>query len=133
MDNITGYQWGDDNRFIGTYVFPNNQDKEDIHLPPNTTLIAPPTEYPVGSVPCWNGESWVIKSTVTIQNTEEPILSHAEMMAKIQQERKQSETEALRFQEQIEEELRLKEEQYLEAERLTALEKQAEAEASSGA
>lgn len=41
---LTGYQWGDDNSYIGTYLFPNNEDQEYVHLPPRTTLIPPP--YP---------------------------------------------------------------------------------------
>lgn len=66
---ITGYQWGDDNTFIGEYIFPNNLDKEDIHLPPRTTLIAPPktTNKQVAS---WDGEKWILqnkpKTTITV-------------------------------------------------------------------
>ena len=42
-NTITGYQWGNQNRFIGEYTIINNLDKDDIHLPPNTTLIPVPT------------------------------------------------------------------------------------------
>ena len=58
---IIGYQWGTHGQFIGAYSFPNNMDKEDIHFPPNTTLISPLTECPVDSEIAWNGESWEIR------------------------------------------------------------------------
>lgn len=42
-EKIIGYQYSTDNyKLIGEYIFPNNMDKEEIHLPPFTTLIKPP-------------------------------------------------------------------------------------------
>lgn len=45
---ITGYQYGPNFSLLGVYQFPNNEDKEDIHLPPNTTLAVPPMTIPDG-------------------------------------------------------------------------------------
>lgn len=50
---ITGFQWGDGNRFIGPYEFENNKDQEAIHLPPKTTLIEPPAPES-GKVILWD-------------------------------------------------------------------------------
>ena len=58
---ITGFQYSPvDGAFIGEYQFPNNLDKEEIHMPPNTTLLAPPAEVPFGSVAKWDGKAWVV-------------------------------------------------------------------------
>jgi hypothetical protein len=39
---IDGYMYSsDDGKYLGIYPFPNNLDKEDIHLPPFTTLNEP--------------------------------------------------------------------------------------------
>ena len=58
---ITGYQYGPINgEFRGIYEFPNNLDKEEIHMPPFTTLVAPP-EVQEGMVACWNGTEWIVK------------------------------------------------------------------------
>jgi len=40
---ITGYQWGDDMSYIGTYQFVRNLDQMAVHMPPRTTLQEPPT------------------------------------------------------------------------------------------
>jgi len=57
---IKGYQWSPvTKKFIGDYDFPNNQDKEDIHLPPNTTLTAPPS-VTSGFCAFWIDGSWVV-------------------------------------------------------------------------
>ena len=53
-DHITGYQWGDGNRYIGPYDFPANIDQYAIHLPPRTTMTAPPKEIPPGQVAVWD-------------------------------------------------------------------------------
>jgi len=61
-DVIKGYQWSPQNKkFMGEYVFPNNKDKEEIHMPPFTTLINPPISIPEkGYCPYWNGNEWYI-------------------------------------------------------------------------
>ncbi len=42
--NITAYQYSPSNKkYVGEYIFPNNMDKKDIHLPPYTTLEQPPS------------------------------------------------------------------------------------------
>lgn len=58
---ITGYQYGSiHGEYRGIYNFPNNLDKEDIHLPPLTTLIPPP-QTSEGMIACWNGIEWLIE------------------------------------------------------------------------
>lgn len=59
---LTGYQYGDDNGFIGEYHFENNRDKDDIHLPPRTTLQAPPRPLPVDQEAAWDGAQWIIRN-----------------------------------------------------------------------
>lgn len=61
MDNITGYQWGSEFLYCGVYIFPNNLDKDEIHLPPNTTLKVPPES---DQEIFWNGDDWEIKPKV---------------------------------------------------------------------
>lgn len=57
---ITGYQWGIKGQFIGTYEFHNNQDKDELHVPPFTTLVCPPV-FAVGQEAIWNGEGWMVQ------------------------------------------------------------------------
>ena len=58
---ILGYQYSPvDNKFIGEYRFWNNLDKEEIHMPPNTILVAPPDVSGTNSAYWENGE-WVVK------------------------------------------------------------------------
>lgn len=58
---ITGYQYSPvHNGYIGIYKFPNNKDKEEIHLPPYTTLVPPPEPWPEPEHPVWNGSEWVL-------------------------------------------------------------------------
>ena len=59
---IDGYQFGEHNQFIGVYQFPNNLDKEEIHLPPNTTLVSPPN-ITDNEMLFWDSASseWIIK------------------------------------------------------------------------
>jgi hypothetical protein len=54
---IKGYHYKSNKRFSGDYEFPNNLDKEEIHMPPNTTLVAPPT-IPAGKEALWDGKGW---------------------------------------------------------------------------
>lgn len=61
-DLITGYQYGPEKgEFRGEYRFPNNMDKDEIHVPPFTTLVAPPADVPFGKYPCWDGKKWILK------------------------------------------------------------------------
>ena len=55
---ITGYQYGPDNRFIGKFIFPKNLDKDAVHLPYNTVLIAPPIANKEKDN-LWDGVKWV--------------------------------------------------------------------------
>jgi len=62
-DQITGYQWGDCGRYIGPYTFENNRDQERVHLPPRTTLVAPPTGLPVDEEAAWEPARgrWIVR------------------------------------------------------------------------
>jgi hypothetical protein len=51
---VTGYQWGDCGRFIGPYTFESIGDK--VHLPPRTTLQAPPENLAVDQEAAWDAE-----------------------------------------------------------------------------
>lgn len=58
---IIGYQYSPvDNKFVGEYRFPNNKDKEEVHLPPFTTLEKPP-EVSNGTSAYWENNEWIIK------------------------------------------------------------------------
>lgn len=54
--STTGYQWGAHMQYIGTYQILHQED-QPIHMPPNTTLIAPPI-IPEGQEAIWDGEDW---------------------------------------------------------------------------
>ena len=57
---ILGYQWSPETKkYIGEYRFPNNKDKDEIYMPPFTTLVKPP-ETERESVAYWNGNEWFI-------------------------------------------------------------------------
>ena len=60
---ITGYQYGATNQFIGEYQIHNNQDKDELHMPPNTTLVSPPF-VPKGKQAIWNEkkQNWDLKN-----------------------------------------------------------------------
>lgn len=74
---ITGYQWMPaDGKFRCVYEFPNNMDKEEIHMPPFTTLIAPPVMEP-GYEAFWTGESWIV---IGAPLPEPPGLDYANLM-----------------------------------------------------
>lgn len=56
---ITGYQWSPVSMlYIGIYQFPNNLDQEKVHMPPWTTLTAPPKFDAKTQIPRWDGTSW---------------------------------------------------------------------------
>lgn len=55
---VKGYQYSPvDGRFIGEYDFPNNLDREEIHVPPFTTLQAPPVGDS-NDIAFWRGDAW---------------------------------------------------------------------------
>lgn len=57
---IKGYQWSPETKqYMGEYVFPNNKDKEEIHMPPFTTLTSPPI-CEKGYTSYWDGNKWNI-------------------------------------------------------------------------
>lgn len=58
---VTGYQYGDHGHFIGEYQFEKNLDKEEVHCPPRTTLLAPPTDLPVDRETYFDGEQWQVR------------------------------------------------------------------------
>ena len=59
--HIIGYQWDPETgKFIGVYVFPNNADKEEVHLPPNTTLEQPPEPLSRSQTAFRRNGSWVL-------------------------------------------------------------------------
>lgn len=73
-DLITGYQYGDNDGFTGVYVFPNNLDKDDIHMPPNTVLNEPPlSELKPGEECAWNGKKWFIRQAVPVVSFSNPV------------------------------------------------------------
>jgi hypothetical protein len=62
---ITGYQYGPAHgEFRCVYEFPNNMDKEEIHMPPFTTLISPP-DVPAGMMAYWNDAVWELKVDIS--------------------------------------------------------------------
>jgi hypothetical protein len=58
---IKGYQWMANMAYGGIYEFPRNLDKVQVHLPPNTTLVAPPAIIPEGQEAYWNGTQWALR------------------------------------------------------------------------
>lgn len=58
---ITGYQYGDHGHFIGAYQFEKNKDKDDIHMPPRTTLKTPPTDLQSDEEVHFDGSDWAIR------------------------------------------------------------------------
>ena len=83
---ITGYQYGDENQFIGQYEFENNLDQEKIHLPPRTTLVAPP-EIPQYKRAIWDGKKWNIEDDLRALTEKERI----EEIERMMEEQRQSE------------------------------------------
>lgn len=70
---ITAYQYGDNKHFIGGYKFPKHKD-HDIHLPPNTTLVAPPANIPKGKEARWNGTTWDVVNADESHITKEQLV-----------------------------------------------------------
>jgi sulfur relay (sulfurtransferase) DsrC/TusE family protein len=121
---ITGYQWSpDDNKFMGEYKFPNNKDKEDIHLPPFTTLEKPPEVTDTTSA-YWENNNWIIKEDLSKLKTHTEIDNYEMLMpdyidwlksqnlwanddekkySDAQQKKKEREEEEIRKQKEIEE------------------------------
>jgi len=55
---ITAYQYGDNMQYIGSYEFHKNLNVEEIHMPPNTTLVPPLENTPEHKRLFWNGSEW---------------------------------------------------------------------------
>lgn len=60
---IKGYQWKSNMAYSDVYMFPDNMDKVEIHMPPNTTLIPPP-EVPADCEAAWDGSNWYVRLIV---------------------------------------------------------------------
>jgi hypothetical protein len=58
---ITGYQYGDHGTYIGTYSFQKNRDSEQVHCPPFTTLLAPPTNLAPDEETYFDGQQWQVR------------------------------------------------------------------------
>lgn len=60
---VTGYQYGDNLSFIGIYTFPDNGDQVAAHMPPRTTLLAPPLGLDAGTEAAFNTETgtWEVR------------------------------------------------------------------------
>jgi hypothetical protein len=63
---IKGYYYKSNKRYSGVYEFPNNLDKEEIHMPPNTTLVTPPV-IPTGKEALWDGKVWSLVDEEVLQ------------------------------------------------------------------
>ena len=70
---ILGYQWiPETKKYNGEYIFPNNKDKDEIHMPPFTTLVKPPeTEKEFSAY--WNYNEWVINADPDVVSDHPPI------------------------------------------------------------
>lgn len=78
---LKGYQWSPvDGRFIGEYEFPDNKDRVEVHLPPLTTLTAPPTDVPCGCCVFWREGAWVIENSPDPKPTKPPIDDYAMLL-----------------------------------------------------
>lgn len=73
MDHtIVGYQYSPETaKYVGVYQFPNNMDRDDIHLPPFTTLSAPPVAEP-GFAAFWRMGNWVVAADDAVSSTAVP-------------------------------------------------------------
>jgi hypothetical protein len=73
---ILGYQWSPVNKeYRGEYRFPNNKDKDEIHIPPFTTLTKPPTTSK-GYTAFWNDDDWIVVETPLVH---QPIEDYASL------------------------------------------------------
>jgi hypothetical protein len=72
MIKVKGYQWGDHKQFIGEYEIPAVSE-ESVHLPPNTTLAAPPTA-PEGKQAFWSGTSWGLADALAPPESPAPLI-----------------------------------------------------------
>jgi hypothetical protein len=78
---IKGYQWSPETKqYMGEYVFPNNGDKEKIHMPPFTTLISPPI-CEKGYTSYWNGNEWNIDVDPSVLTPHPPIDDYYMLMS----------------------------------------------------
>ena len=73
MFKIIGYQWGDRNQFIGQYEI-HTLKEDSLHLPPNTTLIVPPSSVPDNKEAIWNNEIWELKDKPEPLSVPQPII-----------------------------------------------------------
>lgn len=77
---ILGYQWSPVNKkYMGEYRFPNNKDKEEIHMPPFTTLIKP-LETEKGFISYWDGDAWFIDVDPDVVTEHDPIPDYEMLM-----------------------------------------------------
>ena len=67
MENlIKGYQYNPKTgRYMGEYEFPNNMDQEEVHLPPNTTLVAP-SVVGIGQIAVFKNGSWFLEEDANL-------------------------------------------------------------------
>ena len=70
---ILGYQWSSETKkYMGEYRFPKNKDKDEIYMPPFTTLVKPPeTEREFAAY--WNYNEWVINVDPDVVSDHPPI------------------------------------------------------------
>lgn len=61
MTIVKGYQWMANMAYGGVYEFPNNLDKEEVHMPPNTTLVSPPAVIDEGQEAYWDRGQWKLR------------------------------------------------------------------------
>lgn len=74
---IKGYQFSPvDGKFTGEYDFPANKDQYDIHMPPFTTLVAPPA-LPQYHSAYWDGVSWTVTYDATLEPPYSPVEDYA--------------------------------------------------------
>ena len=62
---VTGYQYGDRKQFLGQYVFETHGEFEP-HIPPNTTLVAPPKNIPEGKEAIWDNGAWKLEDVLAV-------------------------------------------------------------------